>query len=385
MGLHFGTRAHSFFLAAALLAILPARAEPARDLGEELVSVPVSLKELYGRPQTRTMYLTLFRPKGKGPFPLAVISHGRAVSREQRAAPSYQRLESASRFLVRKGFLVIVPTRVGYGATGQDFDPEETSLGKGRDYSQLADAASTQVLAAVDYGRAMADVDPSRIVLVGQSVGGLATVASAARNPPGVVAAINFAGGAGGDPERHPGTPLDPGQLKDLYRDLGKTARVPMLWIYTQNDRYFGPDCSQAWAKAFAAAGGQVDYRLLPAFRANGHELFAEGCDLWMPLVEEYLKQAGFPQPGLLPRPQPTRFAALEAVAQVPGLQASGQEGYRKFLEAAPPRAFALSSDGHWGWAHGDDALSRALANCLRSAGPEASGRLYAVDSDIVW
>jgi len=385
MTIPFRTQFRLVCLAAALCAWIPAWPETARDLGEEVVAVPVSLKALYAGEQTRNMFLTVFRPRGKGPWPLVVISHGRAVSREQRATPAYQRFESAARYFVRKGFVVIVPTRVGYGATGQEFDPEETSARTFKDYRLLVDAASTQVLAAIDYGRALAEVDPARVILVGQSVGGLATVATAARNPAGVVAAINFAGGAGGDPDRHPGVPLDLGQLNDLYRDLGRTAKVPMLWIYTQNDRFFGPECSQAWAKGFAAGGGQVDFRLLPAFRSNGHELFAEGCDLWMPVLEEYLRQAGFPRPGLIERPRATRFADLEAVEKVPGLQAAGQEGYRKFLQAQPPRAFALSSDGHWGWAHGDDAMARALGSCLRNAGAEASGRLYAVDSEVVW
>jgi hypothetical protein len=68
----------------------------------------------------------------------------------------------------------------------------------------------------------------------------------------------------------------------------------------------------------------------------------------------------------------------------VPYISASGRDGYRKFLQATPPRAFAITSDGHWGYAYGDDALARALANCQRGNGA-ANGRLYAVDANVVW
>ena len=371
-------------LAAALLPLAPARGRQAPGEREELVSEPVTVKGLWGGRQTRDMFITIYRPEGKGPFPLVVINHGRATSAQRRAVPAYFRAEDAARYFVRKGFIALVPTRIGYGATGQGFDPEDSGPDRGRDYRLLLDAATPQVLAAIDYGRGLAGADAGRIVVVGQSVGGFTTTAVAAANPPGVVAAINFAGGAGGDPERHPGFPVAAGQLESLYAELGRRAKVPMLWIYTENDKFFDPHFSKAWAKAFAGAGGQLDYRLLPAFKDNGHLLFSQGCDIWMPIVEDYLARRGFRVPGLIGRPRPTRFAPVEAVDQVPLLGPEGREGYRKFLLAEAPRAFALSSDGNWGYAHGDNAMARALANAQRNPGA-AAARLYAVDSDVVW
>jgi len=60
---------------------------------------------------------------------------------------------------------------------------------------------------------------------------------------------------------------LCPDQLVDAVAEFGRTARVPMLWIYTRNDSYFGPDLSKRMAEAFRAAGGNVEYHLLPDFR----------------------------------------------------------------------------------------------------------------------
>ena len=51
----------------------------------------------------------------------------------------------------------------------------------------MIDAARAEELAVLDYSRRQPHVDPHRIVIVGQSVGGFVTTAMAADNPDGVV------------------------------------------------------------------------------------------------------------------------------------------------------------------------------------------------------
>jgi quinol monooxygenase YgiN len=65
-----------------------------------------------------------------------------------------------------------------------------------------------------------------------------------------------------------------------------------MLWIYTHNDSYFGPDLSKRLVAAFRAAGGNVEYHLLPDFGSDGHFMIdsADAVQLWAPLVSEFLK-----------------------------------------------------------------------------------------------
>jgi dienelactone hydrolase len=286
----------------AVTGFLPARAEEklAADLNEEVVRVPVTLADAAHRPVSRKMVVTQYRPDGSGPFPLVVISHGRSGGYAERAKPARFRYIEAARYFVHKGFAVLVPTRVGYGESGRDIDPESSGFCSFADYSSLLAAAPAQVMAALDYGRQLPWVDGKRILLLGQSVGGLTTTATAALNPPGVVAAINFAGGSGGSPQAHPGVPCRAEKLEQAYAEMGKRTHVPMLWIYTQNDKYFGPDYSQSWAKAYQQGGAALDYRLLPAFGDNGHFLFARGAEIWMPLLDEYLKRFGFNKPGLV-------------------------------------------------------------------------------------
>jgi dienelactone hydrolase len=55
--------------------------------------------------------------------------------------------------------------------------------------------------------------------------------------------------------------------------EFGKGARVPVAWLVAENDSYFSPALSKRMADAFRASGGRVDFRVLPAFGSEGHEL----------------------------------------------------------------------------------------------------------------
>jgi dienelactone hydrolase len=133
-----------------------------------------------------------------------------------------------------------------------------------------------------------------RTVVMGQSFGGATTVALAALNPPGVVAAINFAGGGGGDPKGHPEQPCSPAALKRLFSGYGQTAHMPMLWAYTENDRFFGPRLPREWFDAFREAGGNAEFKQFPPHGDDGHQLFAKFPQVWQPVVAEFLRRQGF-------------------------------------------------------------------------------------------
>src|SRR5262245_55373924 len=71
----------------------------AQDLHEQVLRLPVTVKNLYGREETRSIALTVFKPAGDGPFPLVIMSHGRASS-DRRAHQGRQRFEPLARYLV---------------------------------------------------------------------------------------------------------------------------------------------------------------------------------------------------------------------------------------------------------------------------------------------
>lgn len=97
------------------------------------------------------------------------------------------------------------------------------------------------------------------------------------------------------------------------------------------------------------------------------------------------------PAPASPGEPAATGFASLNDVDALPS-GARAKEAYRTFLVRSKPRAFALSSAGHFGWANGNnppdplaprDPSQRALATCQRAAAVPC--KLYAVDDNVVW
>ena len=364
------------------VAAATAAAPLARDLREDVQQLTVTVKNMAGTDVTGAMTLTTYRPAGEGPFPLVVMNHGRAVA-ERRAQQGRQRYEPLARYLVSKGFAVMVPTRLGYGDTYGHFDPEAAGRCASLQIDSMSQATSDQVLAAVAHARTLPWVDATRWVVMGQSVGGLAAVAVAWRNPPGLVAAINLAGGAGGNPESRPGDPCSPQVTEALWRRKAADASVPMLWLYWANDRYWGAEWPQRWARAWQDGGGRVEFHQLPAIGADGHSGMSLDMDRWVPIVEAYLARAGFAQSGVVARPAATDFAALDDIDKLPAGRNARISYQTRFLAAKPPRAFALGSDGNFGWATGDWAAGRALGFCQSARG--LACKLYALDDTVVW
>lgn len=262
---------------------------------ETQADVPVSVKDTYGKTVERAIKLTLFiDDKTPAPRPIIVINHGRAVTAQERADLGRARYSEASKYFAQLGFLVAVPTRVGYGVTGGD-DVEDSGHCESKRYTAgyLAAAQQTQAaLAAVIATRS--DVLRDRTVVLGQSYGGTTAAAVASLNLPGVVAAINFAGGGGGNPKTQPRRPCGTPQLERLFRNYGETARTPMLWVYTENDQYFGAEYPKAWFKAYQSHGAPAQMVQFPPHGEDGHRLFTAFPAVWQPVVHEFLRQQGF-------------------------------------------------------------------------------------------
>jgi hypothetical protein len=85
--------------------------------------------------------------------------------------------------------------------------------------------------------------------------------------------------------------------------------------------------------------------------------------------------------PAIPPR---SDFAAIDAVERVP-VPAQGQAEYRRFLDASPPRAFAIApGKTASAWNSGSiKALGQALSRCAERA--KSPCELYAVDDEVVW
>ncbi len=193
------------------------------------------------------------------------------------------------------GFLVAVPTRVGYGVTGGD-DLEDTGDCNRKNSTPAYEAAATQTLQVLATVRQRPDVLPNRTLVLGQSFGGTTAITVAAENPPGVLASINFAGGGGGNPETQPQQPCGTNRLKSMFATYGETARIATLWVYTENDQWMGPTYPREWFEAFKDKGGVGEFVLFPPNGKDGHSLFTQAPDVLRPKALEFLRANGYPE-----------------------------------------------------------------------------------------
>lgn len=280
-------------LAVCVLCLLVATPAQARII-ETSVKVSVQLKNGAEKTVAQDIGVTVFYDsETAAPRPLLVLNHGRSGSAKERAAQRVGPYASAARWFTRLGFIVAVPIRVGYGLTGGD-DIEDSGLCESKNYPPAFEAAMVQTLAVLAALRKRADVDKRRAVIVGQSFGGTTAITVAASRPAGVRATINFAGGGGGRPRTHPQNPCSNVALLRLFSSYGETARMPTLWIYSENDMYFGSQLPLRWFEAFRASGGVGEFAMFPAVGDDGHLLFSRAPELWQPRVLKFLQPLGY-------------------------------------------------------------------------------------------
>jgi dienelactone hydrolase len=271
------------YVLACLAAIAFATAAPA---GETVLSVPVKTGN-----DSVSIEVTLYEPDGDGPFPVAVLSHGSPRSAADRRSMGRVRYEAQSREFLARGFAVAVPTRRGYGNSGGEWAEGYGSCND-PDYARAGLESARDIRATLEALKSNPHLDTKRVLLVGVSAGGWASVAASSTDLPGLKAVINFAGGRG---SQGPDSVCYASRLVDAAALYGKTSTVPQLWVYAANDKFFGPDLAQRLVKAFTAAGGHATLKAMPAFGADGHSLFGRGTPEWTPVVREFLAENGLP------------------------------------------------------------------------------------------
>jgi len=147
-----------------------------------------------------------------------------------------------------------------------------------------------ELMAAIEALTGLPFVRRDGIIAVGQSTGGWSVATLAAENHPAVAGVINFGGGRRG----RSGATGETCALDALVRDarvIGRRARTPALWIYTENDQSFPADLARRMADAFREAGGALEFRLLPPFGRDGHAFLPNpgGIPIWGPEIERFI------------------------------------------------------------------------------------------------
>lgn len=279
---HVGLAGHDEALVALLQDWMAGRDVPsaigndpaARAYTEQVFMIPGAMHWLTGRTRIE---LTLLTPPGQGPFPLVLYSHGDIrdssayITRHKR----YRDMKVADAFLAL-GYAVAFPARPGVGhsagsythydgAGGIYLGPATGLLVKGRE--QMAEA-----LAALGFLRTRPEVDASRVIVAGQSAGGFAASCLAAQTPvpEWLRGVVNFSGGRGDG--SHGGH--NAGMIS-AFAYLGRTSRVPQMWIFAAGDSHYPIETIQDSHAAFTAAGGVAELHIYPRpGKLDGHFIY---------------------------------------------------------------------------------------------------------------
>jgi dienelactone hydrolase len=360
------------------LCLYAASALADEHLGPRLIQEDVRIPAAGGR---YTLAATILRPEGQGRFGAVILNHGTPGSATGRARESTELLMNSAAVFARRGYVVVMPLRRGFGATGGEF-AEDPGTCANPDYRKGEQAAADDVMAAYEFTRGLPYVDGQRMILAGQSAGGMVSmVAAGTRRPEGLIAVLAFAAGRGGNPDFRPGVPCAVEPVARLLGEVGKGVKVPVLLHYAENDLYFNAQTSRLWYERFTAAGARAEYVLQPAFGRDGHYIFSEvlGVRYWLPAVEHFLGKHNIPFERL------DATTPVVSVDRLPHVSSDACKNlYRAFLESPGPRAYAVSADGRCGFAGGlPDAAELAVKQCRINARENCS--LYAVDSEVVW
>ena len=257
----------------------PVPQDTKRFLNEEVIRVPMkSASEEF------TLQTTIFKPDGPGPFPLIVLSHGvntdmgRSGEMKTRA-----RFTAQSRLFVEWGCVVAVPMRRGYGSSEGLANMSFSEI----DSFGLEDAKD--IKATIDFMTRQPYVDANQVVLVGQSGGGLASLAYGSLGRADIRGIVNFAGGL------RTLSPRWDFNLADAFKTYAKTTKVESIWFYSENDRTFPADVARAAYAAYQKNGGHAVLFIFPAFKTDGHFLFSDpsGIEIWREQTRTFLKRIG--------------------------------------------------------------------------------------------
>ena len=263
---------------------------------EEIIEVPVSVSNsnFTNNPKfEQKITVTIWRDDSVKKSPYLLFSHGRAGTDQERGKFGRSSEKRNSEYFVSKGFTVILPTRIGYGVSGGP-DADYSGACGNKNYLEARKVAIDQSKQVLNHVFDFSYIDRTKGIVVGQSVGGFTTIGLSAENISGLKGAINFAGGDGGDPIKSAEKPCGDYLIKDTFAKYGASNKVPTLWLYSVNDKFWGEQLPKDWFAAFQKAGGKGQFISLPAYKEDGHSIFRGDLNAWKNDFEKFIKEIGF-------------------------------------------------------------------------------------------
>jgi dienelactone hydrolase len=278
--------------------------------------------------------------KASGRLPIALITHGKDALAKDMLALRADHMLPQARDLAERGWLAVVVVRRGFGRS-----EGVAGVARGSAYMSCVnpdirrgfDAEADDLEGALKAIAERPDADTSRVIAIGNSIGGGTVLAFAARQPKGLRAVINISGGV--RIFNGAGTVCAADALPAAMSEFGARIKVPTLWLYAENDSLFGPELVRAMREAYAKAGGRVDLQMFPALEVDGHALFGDlkGRIQWLVSLDKFLRANQLPSWDL------ARIDAIMKAAKI----APGHHAFvSKYMALPTQKALAVSANG---------------------------------------
>ncbi|MDH2348006.1 hypothetical protein [Bradyrhizobium sp. SSUT77] len=173
-----------------------------------------------------------------------------------------------------------------------------------------------------------------------------------------------------------PGDACGPDRL--VVEALGRTTRVPALWLYAEDDQSYGPELAHQMLAAYTTGGAPARLHILPPFGTDGHDLIIRDvADTWLPTVEPFLAELKLPTAVTISLPEP---AALPPPAD---LSSDCQRALSVYLAIrSDTKAFAIDDKGGCGLASASRTVTEARDKSIAERQSNSAGtacHVYAV------
>lgn len=224
----------------------------------------------------------VFKPEGAGPFPVVIYNHGSRAGHEREERP----FAYVGEMLARSGYVVVVPERRGYGKSDGATFSETVGEDRGPQFVRRVQEETDDMLAAVEFIKALSYADANRMGVMGWSFGGIVSVFAASRSP--VFRAVVDQAGAALTWDHSPA-------MQAALKDAAGKIRIPLLGMVAKNDRT--TESVKAVVREAEKHGVTAKFIEYPAFTpqdaggvAPGHMIFGkEGWRIWGSEVKEFL------------------------------------------------------------------------------------------------
>ena len=262
---------------------IAASATPRLVVDEQMVPVTIGDDDV-------RLAVHIYRRNGERPLPTLIFHHGSTGWHTRPELWSASWLPgTVIHYFIDRGWAVAMPSRRGRGGSeglyDEGLDPgRERYCWQPRCALAGAERALADVDAITDAILTMPFVDRARVIVGGQSRGGILSIAHAGRRPGLYRGVINFVGGwlAGASPVN-----------RSLF-ERGVPFGEETLWLYANGDRFYSLANTRANFTAFRKAGGAGVF--VDDFPDDiGHSLFG-AAEYWGPVVDEYLARLVLPR-----------------------------------------------------------------------------------------